>query len=82
MSKVFEGKTALVRTTLRLPRDLYERLKHRAIAERRPLQKLIIADLDQAEKRQTVVGADKLFKYTIRQGKRPGMPRYRGDLYA
>lgn len=75
-------KPNLVRTTVRLPRSLYQRLKRRSIDEGQPLQALIITDLERAEVRQAFIKADDILKYTIRQGKKPGMPRHRGDLYA
>ncbi len=72
----------LVRTTVRLPRSLYLRLKRRSVDEGRSLQTIVITDLERVEQQQAFTRAEEIFKYTIRQGTKAGMPRHRGDLYA
>jgi predicted DNA-binding protein len=73
-------KPRLVRTTVRLPVELYRRLKRRSVDEGRPLQALVISDLEGAEKQQAFARAEEIFKFQVRLKKGQRLPT-RAELY-
>lgn len=79
-TKAILPQSNLVRTTVRLPRSLYLRLKRRSVDEGRPLQALVIASLERAEKEEARAKVQDIFKDMVRLKKGQRLPT-RAELY-